>query len=237
MKSTVEPVLTPKIRKIKQFCLKTDKFSLAPGILHHESAPFSVIVVDDKPQSGKDTAAQSLDDIKEFLSIVYTKLRAFGADQVMLVQVFWQISQWICSLAMNQLVFRKDLCTFEKAIQIKHNVTEVKNWLDKQKLGVCSDVLEPLVQASHLMQSRKDESNLDILAGDLTSRLTQKQIITILTSYNPPQGKYTGNNLTGVVSGFEEESVNPDFIAALSKRLEQRKGSQVNNVINEAHFR
>jgi hypothetical protein len=62
---------------------------------------------------------QSLDDIKEFLTIVHAKLVNFGADSVAIAQVFRQIAQWICCLAMNQLVFRKDLCTFEKAIQIK----------------------------------------------------------------------------------------------------------------------
>lgn len=89
---------------------------------------------------------------------------------------------------MNQLVYRKDLCTFEKAIQIKHNVMEIKGWLEKQKLGACADSLEPLQQATNLMMSRKVESNLDVLAGEMTSRLSNKQIITILTSYQIPGG-------------------------------------------------
>ncbi|KAI6189910.1 Dilute domain-containing protein [Aphelenchoides bicaudatus] len=52
----------------------------------------------------------------------------------------------------------------------------------------------------------------------MTSKLTAKQIITILTSYNPPQG-------------FEEDVVNPDFIAKLSQRLEQRNDTNGDSAI------
>lgn len=138
---------------------------------------------------------------------MYTKLEAFGADKHLVSSVFTQLSHWICSLAMNQLVFRKDLCTFEKAIQIKHNVMDIKSWLEERKLDASS--IEPLIQSSHLIMSKKTESNLEVLAGEMTSRLTSKQVISILTTYNPPDG-------------FEEDSVDSNFIIKLSKRLEER---------------
>ncbi|KAI6189909.1 Dil domain containing protein [Aphelenchoides bicaudatus] len=123
MKHTVEPVLAPKI---------------SAGILHHESVSFKV--ADKRINHGKlsrepskDATGQSLDDIKEFLSIIHAKLQAFGADYFLISQIFAQIAKWMSSLAMNQLVYRKDLCTFEKSIQIKHNVMEIKGWLEKQK--------------------------------------------------------------------------------------------------------
>ncbi|KAI6213557.1 hypothetical protein M3Y94_00164000 [Aphelenchoides besseyi] len=211
MKRVIEPLLTPKI---------------SAAILQHESdAPqmeTKKITDDSKSrnltrESSKESVVQSLDDMKEFLNVVHTKLRNFGADDVVLSQVFRQISQWICSLAMNQLVFRKDLCNFEKAIQIKHNVTEIENWFNKHELGFCSEALEPLIQASHLMQSRKDESNLDALSGDLTSKLTAKQVVAILQHYTPPPN-------------FEEEEISSEFVNKLKDRLSERAAlAEVNN--------
>lgn len=143
------------------------------------------------------------------LDVVHTKLRAFGADDVLLGQTFRQLTHWIVSLAMNQLIFCSDLCTFEKAIQIKHNVVEVQNFLAAHELGFCSEVMEPLVQSAHLMQSKKDESNLSAICGEMTSRLSAKQVVSILQHYKPP-------------ANFEEERVTPEFIAKVKDRLEER---------------
>lgn len=58
----------------------------------------------------------------------------------------------------------------------RHNVTEIQSWLSTNGLPVHRDTLEPLVQASHLLQSKKDESNLDTLCGEMTSKLKPKQV-------------------------------------------------------------
>uniref|UniRef100_A0A915EHQ6 F-box domain-containing protein n=1 Tax=Ditylenchus dipsaci TaxID=166011 RepID=A0A915EHQ6_9BILA len=56
---------------------------------------------------------------------------------------------------LNHMIFRKELCTPDKAISIKHNVTEIQNWLSENKLAG-SEMFEPLIQASHLLQIRKN---------------------------------------------------------------------------------
>ncbi|KAI6233286.1 Dilute domain-containing protein [Aphelenchoides fujianensis] len=204
MKAVIEPLLTPKI---------------SVAILQHESeTPESkggARAADEQKnrrlsrESSKESVVQSLDDLKEFLDVVHTKLRTFGADDVLLGQTFRQLTHWIVSLAMNQLIFCSDLCTFEKAIQIKHNVVEVQNFLVAHELGFCSEVMEPLVQSAHLMQSKKDESNLSAICGEMTSRLSAKQVVSILQHYKPP-------------ANFEEERVTPEFIAKMKDRLDER---------------
>jgi hypothetical protein len=44
------------------------------------------------------------------------------------------------------------------------------------------------VQASHLLQSRKDESNLETLCGEMTSKLKPKQVCT--PSYAGKKSKF-----------------------------------------------
>uniref|UniRef100_A0A1I7ZRR8 Dilute domain-containing protein n=1 Tax=Steinernema glaseri TaxID=37863 RepID=A0A1I7ZRR8_9BILA len=197
MKSAIEPVLTPKI---------------VPGILQHDSA--SPIMNPQKltRQHSKDTTQmQSLDDLIEFLNLIHRKLKIFGADPVLIGQIFSQIAHWICALALNHLMFRKDLCSFEKAIQIKHNTNEVVNWLSGKGLKAYADHFEPLVQATHLLMSQKHESNLDDLCGEMTSRLTKKQIIAILQHYTPSDG-------------FEEDEITFDFLRKIGDKLAERPG-------------
>jgi len=160
-------------------------------------------------QPSKDTSQHALDDLLSFLSMIYEKLKIYGADRILLGQTFWQITYWICSRAMNNLVYRKDLCRFEKAIQIKHNVSEVQNWLFKHGFGELRPVLEPLVQACHLLQSRKDEGNLDTLCGEMTSMLLPKQVVNILIRYTPTEG-------------FEEDAISKEFIDKVEVKLVQR---------------
>uniref|UniRef100_A0AC34R4W4 Dilute domain-containing protein n=1 Tax=Panagrolaimus sp. JU765 TaxID=591449 RepID=A0AC34R4W4_9BILA len=169
-------------------------------------------------QPSKDITQHALDDLLSFLSMIYEKLKMFGADRILIGQVFWQITHWICCQAMNNLVYRKDLCKFEKAIQIKHNVSEVQNWLYKHDLGELRSILEPLVQACHLLQSRKDEGNLDTLCGEMTSLLLPKQVVNILIRYTPTEE-------------FEEDPISKDFIDRVEVKLVQRlldEGKDVN---------
>ncbi|TKR70693.1 hypothetical protein L596_022682 [Steinernema carpocapsae] len=197
MKSAIEPVLIPKI---------------VPGILHHDSAGAVMNPVNTKltRQHSKDTVQlQALDDLIEFLNMIYTKLKFFGADPVLIGQIFSQISHWICALALNHLMFRKDLCSFEKAIQIKHNTNEVCNWLNGKGLKAYADHLEPLIQASHLLMSQKHEANLDVLCGEMTSRLGKKQILAILQHYSPSDG-------------FEEDAIDFNFLRKVGDKLAER---------------
>uniref|UniRef100_A0A914C028 Uncharacterized protein n=1 Tax=Acrobeloides nanus TaxID=290746 RepID=A0A914C028_9BILA len=202
MKKTIQPVLEPKI---------------VPSILQHESISdsiFSLQPTNGHPngvtrQSSKDLQPKSLEDLVEFLSIVHSKLKIFGADPILISQVFRQIVQWTCVLALNKFMFRKDLCTFEKAIQIKHNVMEIQNWLSEKNLREHRDILEPLVQACHLLQSKKDEGNLDILCGEMTSKLKPKQVVAILQHYTPSDS-------------FEEDSIDVAFLVRVQEKLNKR---------------
>lgn len=199
LKCAIEPLLAPKI---------------VPGILQHESSHemMSNGMVDSngRRQSMKEQSSQrALNNLIELLNFIHAKLQVYGADPLLMGQVFGQMTYWICALALNHLMFRKELCNFEKAIQIKHNVTEIQTWLQTKGLGDHRETLEPLVQASHLLQSKKDESNLDTLCGEMTSKLKPKQVIAILQHYAP-------------CDGFEERRLDSDFLVKVSERLNAR---------------
>uniref|UniRef100_A0AC34G4S0 Dilute domain-containing protein n=1 Tax=Panagrolaimus sp. ES5 TaxID=591445 RepID=A0AC34G4S0_9BILA len=197
MKKIVEPLLSPNI---------------VPGVLQHDSSRL-LSSINTPSHSGltrqlsKDAVVQrALDDLIALLNIFYNKLQAFGADTILIKQIFWQITKWICAQALDNLMFRKDLCTLEKAIQIKHNVSELQNWLYQKELGDIRPVLEPLVQACHLLQSQKDEENLEKLCGEMTSELNGKQVTSILQHYTPSDE-------------FEEDPIDKEFINKVQRRF------------------
>ncbi|EYC34480.1 hypothetical protein Y032_0001g435 [Ancylostoma ceylanicum] len=197
MKRAIEPILSPKI---------------VPGILQHETTSDVGVPSGARQQSremSREAAKKGLDDLLNFLNYVHAKLTVYGADQVLLGQVFGQISSWICALSLNHLMFRKELCNFEKAIQIKHNVTEIQSWLLSKGLGAYREALEPLVQACHLLQSRKDESNIDTLCGEMTSKLKPRQVVAILQHYAPSDN-------------FEERDIDAELLVMIQRRLNER---------------
>ncbi|GMT09469.1 hypothetical protein PFISCL1PPCAC_766 [Pristionchus fissidentatus] len=199
MKHAIEPVLNNKI---------------VPGILQHESDWMNAgLGGGEKKETGK-----ALDDLIDLLNFIHAKLSVYGADPVLLGTVFGQISAWICALALNHLMFRKELCNFEKAIQIKHNVTEVQSWLHSKGLGDQRRELEPLVQASHLLQSKKDESNIETLCGEMTSKLKPRQVIAILQHYTPSDG-------------FEERCLDAEFLVKVQKKLNERNEPDPDSLI------
>ncbi|KAM3716733.1 Unconventional myosin-Va [Dirofilaria immitis] len=194
LKRSIEPVLSPKI---------------VPAIFQHESNQRMLNIGEEnneRRQSMKEQSShRALDDLIELLNL----FKVYGADLVLLEQVFGQMIYWICALALNHLMFRRELCNFEKAIQIKHNVIEVQSWLSTNGLSGYRETLEPLVQASHLLQSKKDESNLDTLCGAMTSKLKPKQVIAILQHYAPTES-------------FEGRRLSSDFLIKVSERLNAR---------------
>lgn len=100
----------------------------------------------------------------------------------------------------------------------RHNVSEVQNWLYKHDLGELRPGLDPLVQACHLLQSRKDEGDLETICGEMTSLLLPKQVVNILIRYTPTEE-------------FGEDPISKDFIDRVEAKLVQRlldEGKDVN---------
>uniref|UniRef100_A0A8R1E1A4 Dilute domain-containing protein n=1 Tax=Caenorhabditis japonica TaxID=281687 RepID=A0A8R1E1A4_CAEJA len=192
MKKAIEHVFCPKI---------------VPGILQHESSS-DLMTAGQESRGRADSQRKSLNDLLAFLDTVHSKLKTYGGDEILVKQVIGQMANWMCALALNHMMFRRELCNFEKAIQIKHNVTEIQNWLNSKGLPDCREHLEPLVQACHLLQSRKDASNLDTLCGEMTSRLKPRQVVAILQHYDP--------------SDEMEDGLSADFLIEIQKKLNQR---------------
>jgi len=86
---------------------------------------------------------------------------------------------FICASSLNNLLLRKDLCHWTKGMQIRYNISHLEQWARDQKLSDNSvmKTLEPIIQASQLLQARKTEDDIPSLC-DMCDQLTVQRVRT-----------------------------------------------------------
>jgi len=125
-----------------------------------------------------------------------------------------QLFYYICAIAMNQLLLRKDLCHWTKGIQIRYNVSQLEHWVRSQHINVqesglsATDSLQPIIEAAQLLQANKSNDDVEILCS-MCSRLTSAQVVKLLNMYTPLDDL--------------EECVSLSFIRNVENHLKKRK--------------
>ncbi|XP_017262666.1 unconventional myosin-Vb [Kryptolebias marmoratus] len=102
-------------------------------------------------------------------------------------QAFRQLSHFICACALNNLLLRKDMCSWSRGMQIRYNVSLLEECLRSRGLqaGGAVATLEPLIQATQLLQvGKKTDADARAIVQTCTA-LSSKQIVKILTVYSP----------------------------------------------------
>jgi myosin heavy subunit len=107
------------------------------------------------------------------------------------VQIFRQIFHLICTHSLNQLLIRRDLCQFRKAMQINFNLSCLVQWCREHYLvrwREIVDQLDPITQATKLLQTRKSTEDISTIE-EVCNKLKPSQIIKILNMYESTYGE------------------------------------------------
>uniref|UniRef100_A0A673JSM1 Unconventional myosin-Va-like n=1 Tax=Sinocyclocheilus rhinocerous TaxID=307959 RepID=A0A673JSM1_9TELE len=157
--------------------------------------------------------SHSLESILKQLDVFYYTLLQHGNDTELVRQVIKQQFYVICSVTLNNLLLRKDMCSWSKGLQIRYNVCQLEEWLlDKDLQGSgARESLEPLIQAAQLLQIKKKSQDDAGAICTMCTALTTEQIVKILRLYTP-------------VNEFEER-VSISFIKSVQTLLKDRKES------------
>ncbi|KAK2149285.1 hypothetical protein LSH36_457g02032 [Paralvinella palmiformis] len=157
----------------------------------------------------KTKGVMALDSLLKALTNFLRVLNVHAVDPELVKQVFKQLFYFICANALNNLLLRKDMCHWSKGMQMRYNLSHLEQWLRDHSLQDCQaqQSLEPIVQASQLLQARKTEADVDSIC-EMCSKLTTSQIIKILNLYTP-------------VNEFEEK-VPISFIRKIQEKLSSR---------------
>ncbi|XP_069784734.1 unconventional myosin-Vb-like [Narcine bancroftii] len=161
-----------------------------------------------------DITSYTLKSILQQLSSFHCILSKHGLHPEILKQVFRQIYYIIAAVTLNNLLLRRDVCSFHNAVQIRNHVSQLIEWLQGRNLQHCGavEVLEPLIQATQLLQLNKvTDADADVICS-MCTMLTQPQIVKILTIYTP-------------IHEFEER-VTVSFVKNIQNRLAGRSPSR-----------
>ncbi|XP_022899670.2 unconventional myosin-Va [Onthophagus taurus] len=147
------------------------------------------------------------------LSNQHKVLTFYGVDNEVISQIFKQIFYFICASSLNNLLLRKELCHWSKGYNIRHNLSYFELWTKEKNMDeqAIKSTLQPIVQASHLLQARKTDDDVASVC-EMCSTLTKSQICKILTLYTP-------------VDEFEQR-VPKSFIAKVQEKLLERGDNQ-----------
>ncbi|KAK9952072.1 hypothetical protein ABG768_017931 [Culter alburnus] len=166
-----------------------------------------------RTSSFPEDSSHSLESILKQLDVFYYTLLQHGNDTDLVRQVIKQQFYLICCVTLNNLLLRKDMCSWSKGLQIRYNVCQLEEWLlDKDLQGSgARESLEPLIQAAQLLQIKKKSQDDAEAICTMCSALTTQQIVKILRLYTP-------------VNEFEER-VSISFIKSVQNLLKDRKES------------
>ncbi|XP_072551560.1 unconventional myosin-Va isoform X1 [Salminus brasiliensis] len=160
-----------------------------------------------------DEGTYTLDSIIRQLNSFHSIMCQHGTDPELIKQVVKQQFYIIGAVTLNNLLLRKDMCSWSKGMQIRYNVSQLEEWLRDKNLMVCGakETLEPLIQAAQLLQVKKKTDEDAEAICSMCNALTTAQIVKVLNLYTP-------------VNAFEER-VSVTFIRTIQNRLRDRKES------------
>ncbi|KAM6229611.1 LOW QUALITY PROTEIN: unconventional myosin-Vb [Porphyrio hochstetteri] len=155
-------------------------------------------------------ASYSLGEIIRQLNTFHSIMCDQGLDPEIMQQVFKQLFYMINAVALNNLLLRKDVCSWSTGMQLRFNINQLEEWLHGKNLqqSGAAQTLEPLIQAAQLLQLKKKTSEDAEAICSLCTSLTTQQIVKILNLYTP-------------VNEFEER-VTVTFIRDIQAHLQDR---------------
>ncbi|CAL8322536.1 unnamed protein product [Lota lota] len=138
-----------------------------------------------------------------------------GLDPEIVSQVMRQLFHCINAFTLNNLLLRKDVCSWSTGMQLRYNISQMEEWLRANNLqqSKAGPTLEPIIQAAQLLQVKKKTSQDAEAICSLCTALTMQQIVKILNLYTP-------------LNEFEER-VTVSFIRNIQSNLQERNDAPV----------
>uniref|UniRef100_G1RLP1 Myosin VB n=1 Tax=Nomascus leucogenys TaxID=61853 RepID=G1RLP1_NOMLE len=155
-----------------------------------------------------------LEAIIRQMNAFHTVMCDQGLDPEIILQVFKQLFYMINAVTLNNLLLRKDVCSWSTGMQLRYNISQLEEWLRGRNLHQSGAVqtMEPLIQAAQLLQlKKKTQEDAEAICSLCTSLSTQ-QIVKILNLYTP-------------LNEFEER-VTVAFIRTIQAQLQERNDPQ-----------
>ncbi|KAM8780865.1 unconventional myosin-Vb isoform 1-T1 [Rhynchonycteris naso] len=158
--------------------------------------------------------AYCLEAIIRQMNSFHTVMCDQGLDPEIILQVFKQLFYMVTAVTLNNLLLRKDVCSWSTGMQLRYNISQLEEWLRGRNLHKSGAVqtMEPLIQAAQLLQLKKKTPEDAEAICSLCTSLSTQQIVKILNLYTP-------------LNEFEER-VTVGFIRTIQAQLQERSDPQ-----------
>ncbi|XP_060747618.1 unconventional myosin-Vb isoform X1 [Tachysurus vachellii] len=129
----------------------------------------------------------TLDALIKQLSQFHTQMSEHGLDPEISQQVVRQLFYSINAVSLNNLLLRKDVCSWSTGMQLRYNISQMEEWLRGRNLHQKHIMLtiEPLIQAAQLLQVKKKTIQDAEAICSMCNILSTQQIVKILNLYTP----------------------------------------------------
>ncbi|XP_069733851.1 unconventional myosin-Vb-like [Phaenicophaeus curvirostris] len=204
--------------QLYQQLIRTAEKSLKPMIVAAmlESEPIQGLSSSCPPghRRSSSTPAHPLPELLQQLSSFQAALERYGLFPSVGHQALRQLLFLISGTTLNYLLLRKDTCSWSRGIQLRYNISRLEQWLRAEGLqqSGAHEVLEPLLQATQLLQVKKVTKEDAGALCSLCTVLTPQQVVKILRAYTPADGL--------------EERISPSFISSVEKQLQDQYGER-----------
>ncbi|TRY99623.1 hypothetical protein DNTS_004817 [Danionella cerebrum] len=105
-------------------------------------------------------AGYTLQALIRQLAQFHTMMAEHGLDPEISQQVIRQLFYSINAVTLNNLLLRKDVCSWSTGMQLRYNISQLEEWLRGKNLYQSGAVatMEPVIQAAQLLQVKKKTS-------------------------------------------------------------------------------
>ncbi|KAG8732053.1 Myosin type-2 heavy chain 1 [Ceratobasidium sp. 423] len=127
--------------------------------------------------------AYNMDDVLNLLNKVLKSLKCFFMEESVIKQVVAELLKLVGVTSFNDLLMRRNFCSWKRAMQIQYNITRIEEWCKLHEMPEGTLQLEHLKQATQLLQLKKaTQADIDIIY-DKCWILTPSQIQRMFANY------------------------------------------------------
>ncbi|KAI9009129.1 P-loop containing nucleoside triphosphate hydrolase protein [Hyaloraphidium curvatum] len=136
------------------------------------------------PKSSPGTEECTIEDLLQFISKIDKGLRSYYVEPTMSRQIVVELIRLIGYSSTNELLMRKNFATWKRGMQIQYNGTKLQEWIVEHEVPEATVHLEPLMQATKLLQLNKSSAqDLDTIF-EVCFLLNAYQIRRLLSLYH-----------------------------------------------------
>ncbi|KAI9033904.1 P-loop containing nucleoside triphosphate hydrolase protein [Phycomyces nitens] len=150
-----------------------------PGFITSDSGRFF-----NKILAGAAKPTYSMDDLFNFLNKIWRTMKCYYIEQSIATQVLTEILKLLGVTAFNDLLMRKNFCSWKRAMQIQYNLTRIEEWCKSHDIPEGTLQLEHLMQCTKLLQFKK--ATLEDIENiyDVCWVLSPTQIQKLISQYH-----------------------------------------------------